>query len=101
MPILKCVISQGCFFRQVISNNFDAIPIIKPNIPSHLHKMVTNLQMEDICTPKVAMVMAKNNGIWQMDVTTLTSPHSHSTQRLKIFLSLVLWEHSFHLKLRG
>jgi hypothetical protein len=79
MPTLECIISRGCFFKQVVGNNFDAISIIKPNIPSLLHKMVANLKMEDVCLLKVTTVVAKNSGTWQMDVATLTSPHSNLT----------------------
>jgi hypothetical protein len=77
MLTLECIISQGCFFKQVVGINFDAISIIKLDIPSLLHKMVANLKMEDVFPLKEAMVVAKNNGTWQTDVATLTSPHSH------------------------
>ncbi len=59
MLTLECIISQGCFFKQVVGINFDAISIIKLDIPSLLHKMVANLKMEDVFPLKEAMVLAK------------------------------------------
>jgi hypothetical protein len=79
MLTLECIIFRGWFFKQIVGDNFDAISIVKLDIPSLLHKMVANLKMEDVCPSKVAMVVAKNNGTWEMDMATLTLPHSHLT----------------------
>jgi hypothetical protein len=50
------------FHKFIVGNNFEAICIVKPNIPPFSHKAAINQKMEVAHILGVAIMMAKNNG---------------------------------------
>ncbi len=58
--------------KLIVGNNFNvAMSIVKPNTPPLSHKVEVSHKMENGRSPRVAIVMGKNNRVWQMDVVAL------------------------------